>query len=322
MDQNKLDFICVGRANVDLYAVEPNVSLKKTTGFRKSIGGSPANIAVALSRLGAKVGFIGKVSDDAFGNYVLEFLREEGVQLSHLSYASDSSRTSLAFAEVKAPQSKVLFYRKEAADLELSPQDIEEAYIKSCKRVVLSGTAFSHQPSRDAMLAIMEYAQKHQSEIVLDLDYRPSQWRDQAEAIEQYLRAVEQANLIIGNKEEFQLLGVPQQELFNGRTNLIICKYGEQGSEVITAGGVKVAMGIFPVRALKPYGSGDAFAAAFLYATVMEGWDLEKSLRWASAAGAILVSRFGCAEAMPFKDEIEGFIQSHAYRQPSFDQLL
>ena len=312
-----LDFICVGRANVDLYAVERDTTLQATSGFVKSVGGTPANIAVALSRLGAKAGFIGKVSKDPLGDFVYNYLESKGIDVTHLTYDHSGSRTSLVLAEVKQDECEVLFYRNNAADLLISTDDIEEEFIRNAKAVILTGTAFSASPSREAMFSIINYARQNGTLVILDLDYRPSEWTNPEEASIYYNMAADKVDILIGNTEEFDILDYLNlvkkeentiQQLLDNRAQLVICKMGKKGAKVYTKWGEVVERDVFPVEKLKPYGSGDAFAAAFLNALLTEGQSIDESLKLASAAGAILVSKSGCAEAMPSKEEILKFI--------------
>lgn len=316
----KVDFICVGRANVDLYAIERDTSLKLTSGFVKSVGGSPANIAIALSRLGAKAGFIGKLSKDDLGAFVFDYMKSKGVDVTHLTFDDSGSRTSLVLAEVKEDDCEVLFYRNNASDLLIKPDDIEEEYIKKAKCVILTGTALSASPSREAMFSIINYARQNNTLVILDLDYRASEWKSIEEVSIYYNMAAKNADIIFGNKEEFDIIeymnlvknenNAPHR-LLNGHAKIVVCKYGGQGSTVYTKSGDEIKYGVFNVKKLKPYGSGDAFAGAFLHSLINEEKSIEESLKLATAAGAILVSKPRCAEAMPSKEEILQFIKMY-----------
>jgi len=298
-----IDFICIGRANVDLYAVERDTPLNKVNSFEKSVGGSPANIAVALSRLGAKAGIITKVANDAMGTFVAEFLESKGVDISHLKFDESGSRTSLVLAEVKQEDCQVLFYRNNPSDILINIEDIDENYIKKAKAVVLTGTAFSASPSREAMFTILKYARQNKTFVVFDMDYRVSEWKSKEEASIYYNVAAKQADIIIGNDEEFEILDFMNatksdkhtaESLLNNQAKLVVCKYGSKGCTIYQKDGEAVSRGIFKVNKLKPYGSGDAFAAAFLHTLINEELGVEESLKLATAAGAILVSKPGC----------------------------
>ena len=230
------------------------------------------------------------------------------------------SRTSLVLVEVKPDNCNALFYRNNASDLLINIEDIDEDFISNAKAVVLTGTAFSASPSREAMFAIIKYAQQNQTLVVFDMDYRVSEWKSEIEASVYYNMAASQADIVIGNDEEFEILefmdstkvSKPAAErLLNEQAKIIVCKYGSKGCTIYQSNKEPVNRGIFKVEKLKPYGSGDAFAAAFLHSLINEGQGIDESLKMATAAGAILVSKPGCAEAMPTKEEILQFIEIH-----------
>ena len=137
--------------------------MSQSSNFNKYVGGSPANIAVGLARLGCKVGFCGCVSADQFGDYVVEYFQNEGIDTSHVTRAKNGECIGLTFTEILSKeQSSILMYRDNVADFCLAPEDIDEAYIASAKAIVISGTALAKSPSREACLKAMMLAQKKQ----------------------------------------------------------------------------------------------------------------------------------------------------------------
>ena len=313
-EKKSFDFICLGRAGVDLYALEPHLDFADVKHFRKSVGGSPANIAVALSTLGARVGFIGKVSDDPFGLYVKLFLEEKGVNTEGLHIDQSGSKTSLAITEMKPSDCGVLFYRERPSDLELLPSDIDEAYLMSSKGVLLSGTAFSRNPSREACFKVLEMA-KGKIKVVFDLDYRVSAWNKVEEAASMYQEACLKSDIIIGNTEELILLGKGDIEkniknLIDNGVEIVIHKKANGGSDLYSNEGEVLKAKAFKVKAQKPFGAGDAFAGAFLYSMMKEN-TLEKCLLWGNAAGAFNVLGNTCSESMPTEKELMKFIRDY-----------
>ena len=146
-----LDLIPMGRIAIDFNPVDYFKTLVESDTFKKYVGGSPANIAVGLARLGKKVGFIGKVSDDRFGDYVTKFFDDEGIDTSHVTRATGGEKLGLTFTEILSPtESSILMYRDGIADLMLHPDDVDEDYIASAKAILISGTALSQSPSREA----------------------------------------------------------------------------------------------------------------------------------------------------------------------------
>ena len=147
--KRKFDLALIGRIAIDFNPVDYFKTLSESTTFKKYLGGSPANIAVGLARLGGKVGFFGKVSDDRFGDFVTEFFEKEGIDTSRVTRAKNGEKLGLTFTEILSPDtSSILMYRNEAADLAIAPCDIDEGYIKNSKALLISGTALCQSPSR------------------------------------------------------------------------------------------------------------------------------------------------------------------------------
>lgn len=317
-----LDVICLGRAGVDLYAREENTDMTDVSGFDKFVGGSPANIAVALAKLGAKSGLISCVSDDGLGHYVCDYLRSLDIDLTGVSIDKTGTRTSLAITEMKASDCEVVIYRNNAADLALSIEHIDKAYIAQAKILLVSGTALSTRPSREATLSAIRYAREVGTLVILDVDYRAYSWGSPEDSSLYYQLAASLSDVVIGNREEFDVMqlldktdGIQDdaktaQRYLQDATQVVIIKAGELGSKVYTRDGQSFSQGIFPVEAKKPFGAGDSFAGAFMFA-LLQGYDLPKSVKMGSAAAAINVSRKSCTEAMPTLNELTSFIATY-----------
>lgn len=316
----KLDAIVLGRSGVDLYAREANTDMADISGFEKFVGGSAANIAVAINRLGAKVGFIGCVADDSFGGYVRKYMTEQGINLDGMMTDSSGSRTSVAFTEMKPSKCDVLIYRNKASDLTLTTEQIDESYIASSKILVVTGTALSESPSREATLLAMQYARQNNVLVVLDVDYRPYSWRSDVDASIYYGVAASLTDIVIGNREEFDMMETVMapgnknddqtaERFLGGNTQVVIIKGGELGSRIYCDDGTGFTQGIFRVEAKKPFGSGDSFAGALIW-TLINGGTLEQGASNGSAAAAINVSGTSCTEAMPTKEELETFMST------------
>ena len=182
-DQGKAyDLILLGRVAIDFNPVDLNRPLEESANFNKYLGGSPANIAVGMARLGKKVGFIGKVSDDQFGDYVTHYFQKEGIDTSHITRCRNGENLGLTFTEIISPQeSRILMYRDGVADLMLEPEDVEEAYIRKAKALLISGTALAASPSREAALKAVMLARKNDIPVIFDIDYRAYTWKSQDE---------------------------------------------------------------------------------------------------------------------------------------------
>ncbi|MFH0257908.1 5-dehydro-2-deoxygluconokinase [Vibrio rumoiensis] len=318
----KLDAIVLGRAGVDLYAREFNTDMADTSGFNKFVGGSAANIAVAVSRLGGRTGFIGCVANDAFGDYVKGYMQEQGINLDGMMTDDTGSRTSVAFTEMKPSDCTVLIYRNNASDLTIKPEQVSADYIASSKTLVVTGTALSESPSREATLIAMEHARRAGTIVILDVDYRPYSWRTDVDASIYYGIAAGLSDIVIGNREEFDMMETvlapgnqdddqTAERFLRENTQVVVIKAGELGSKVYCKGGYKFEQGIFRVKVNKPFGSGDSFAGGLIWTLINDG-ELEDGVRHGSAAAAINVSGESCTEAMPTKEELLDFIESRA----------
>ncbi len=314
-----IDLIPMGRIAVDFNPVIPPFQpLAKADTFKKYLGGSPANIAVGLARLGKKVGFIAKVSDDQFGDYVTEFFENEGIDTSHITRAENGEKIGLTFTEMLSPsESSILMYRDGVADLMLDPKDVDEEYIASAKAILISGTALCQSPSREACLKAMYLAKKVNTKIIFDIDYRPYNWKSADEIAIYYSIVAENSDMVMGSREEYDLT---EAIIAPGRTDtetakywlekgnkIVIIKHGKKGSTAHTADG-DFDIKPFPINATKSFGGGDGYGSSFIYG-LLEDWDIIDCLELGSASASLLVNAHGCSLFMPTLDEIKAYIK-------------
>ncbi|MGG3836110.1 5-dehydro-2-deoxygluconokinase [Paenibacillus thiaminolyticus] len=315
----KYDLIAVGRACLDLNAVEYNRPMEETMTFSKYVGGSPANIAIGSAKLGLRAGFIGKIPDDQHGRFIRNYMSGAGVDTSHMVVDTEGRKAGLAFTEIKSPEEcSILMYRDNVADLYLKPEEVSEAFIQQAKTLLVSGTALAQSPSREAVLQAIHYAKRHQIEIIFELDYRPYTWTSVHETSVYYTLVAEQADIIIGTRDEFDVMEnrkgeneATVQYLFRHKPKLIVIKHGVEGSYAYTKAGEVYRGRAYKSKVLKTFGAGDSYAAAFLYA-LLSGKDIETALQYGSASAAIVVSRHSSSEAMPSVEEIEALIRANA----------
>ena len=311
------EVLCFGRAGVDFYALQEGKPFEEVETFRKSFGGSPANIAVGLSRLGVSAGLIGKVSNDMIGRNVIAFLKREGVDVSHVGLDDSGRLTGIAITEFRPENCGVAIYRNGASDLNITPDAIDASSIAACKVLMISGTALSAEPSRESAFLAVEIARSARVKVFFDLDYRPGVWRSETETAEIYLRMAEQSRYLVGNAEEFACFApLPWYEgvsnfiegLLEKGIEAVILKKGSQGSEAFTQRG-SFERKAFSVPAKKPFGAGDAFAASLIHG-ILNDLPLGDAITNGSAAAALVVGEFGCAESMPDRKKIQAFLSS------------
>ncbi len=310
-------FLVIGRAGMDLYADPPGASVETTEGFRTALGGSAANIAAGLVRLGCAADLVTCVSDDAVGRFVRGQLRTYGVGTQHVHTAGHPYRNSLAVTETRLEDCQNVIYRNGAADLALSPDHMAAVPFEGAGALVVTGTALSAEPSRSACIEAMGRAAAASVPVVFDVDFRPTAWPSRDEAHDVCSDAARHCGMIVANDEEFDVLAgragaglALAEKLAAKEGKTCVYKMGEKGS--VTFGAVsRVETPVFAIEALKPMGAGDAFMAGLL-AGLAQGRSLAEALRRGSAAAAIVVSRFGCAPAMPTAGELDAFLRDRS----------
>ena len=314
-----IDLIPMGRIAIDFNPVIPPFqSLVEADTFKKYLGGSPANIAVGLARLGKKVGFIATVSDDQFGDYVTKFFEDEGIDTSHITKAKNGEKLGLTFTEMLSPsESSILMYRDGVADLMLDSADVDEEYIASAKAILISGTALCQSPSREACLKAMYLAKKVGTKVIFDIDYRPYNWKSADEIAIYYSIVAENSDMVMGSREEYDLT---EAIIAPGRTDeetasywmengnkIVIIKHGKKGSTAHTADG-DFNIKPFPINATKSFGGGDGYGSSFIFG-LLEGWDIIDCLELGSASASLLVNAHGCSLFMPTLEQIQAYIK-------------
>jgi 5-dehydro-2-deoxygluconokinase len=310
-----LEVLTMGRVSVDLYPEQIGVSLAEVKTFAKSLGGSATNVAVAAARLGHPSAVITKVGDDGFGPYVRKALEEFGVDARWVG--TDSKlRTPIVFCEIYPPDNfPLLFYREpKAPDMNLTPDDLDLDAIAAAPLFWMTGTGLSDEPSRTATLNALE--QRSEGITVFDLDYRPMLWGSEDEANRVYRGALQYATVAVGNQEEVEVaVGTrdpleASAALLDLGLEIAVVKRGPEGVLARTAEGVVGAPPI-EVEILNGLGAGDAFGGALCHGLLL-GWDPERMIRYANAAGAIVASRLACADDMPTREEVEQLLERSA----------
>lgn len=325
-NNRKLQILVAGRAGIDLNTMDINCSFKDITGYTKSVGGSPANIAQGLVKLGVRTGFIGKVAGNDMGDYIAETFDQLGIDREGMIFDRTGAPNCVAMTYIKSPtESGSFFYRNGTADLLITPEEISEAYIANAAAVVLSGTAFSLSPSREAMFQIIEYAIRHNTKVIMDIDYRPFGWTSKEETAEVTNRALESCDIIIGNREEFDTVeqvrmqgnrdnAASAQYYLNKKAKVVIIKDGPNGSICYCNGKEPVHCGIIKTKAIKTFGSGDAYAAGFLYGLFNE-LDFLDAMKFGSACASITLRTVSCAEGMPYPEQVNQYLSDNTFTE-------
>ncbi|MCY3832372.1 MAG: 5-dehydro-2-deoxygluconokinase [Chloroflexi bacterium] len=322
-----VDLITVGRVSMDLFARDIGAEFHDITAFETAVGGSPVNIAIGASRLGLTAIAFTAVGDDEVGKFVRHYLSREGVITDHVLTKS-GRRTGMAVVGVQPPDRfPLLFYRENPADIHLTIEEARRLPLGEARALQLSGTALSRGGARDACLYLAEQARELGLKTFIDLDLRPDQWSHPLAFGLNMRRVIPLCDVIIGTEEEFEAALSPTPELVmkGGKVTdrgglgrrlddycaerdvLLIVKRGERGVSILDKEG-RVDVSGFPVEIVNTVGAGDGFASG-LIAGWAEGWNWERAARFANACGALVVTRHGCARALPYWREVERFIE-------------
>lgn len=309
-------FVVFGRAGMDMFATPVGVKSEDAEQFCADLGGSSANICAGLAKLGATAALVTSVSDDAVGRFCLNRLRHYGVDTTYVMSVGGEFRSSLAVYESRTENFQNVIYRNGAADFQVTAADVDRVNYGDYGALITAGTVFAAEPSRGATFRAFEHARDAGLPVIFDIDYRPYSWTSAEEAADVLSRAGEQSDLIVGNDEEFGFMaGALDKGLEKARSladrpgRVVIYKMGSGGA-VTFAGGQEIRTGIYPVAAVKPNGAGDSFMAGLL-AGLAEGRPMREAVLRGSACAAIVVSKPGCAPAMPATAELEAFLAAH-----------
>jgi len=311
----KNNFLLIGRAGVDIYPDPPGTKTEDAKNYVTYLGGSSANMGVQLTKYGGKCSLLTRVSNDALGKFVLNQLDYYGVKKDLVKSEDNESRISFAIVESTLEDHQSIIYRHKAADLFLNQDDIEQANIENYECILITGTSLAAEPSRSSVLYALEVANKNNIPVIMDIDYRPYTWESPSKAKEIYNLAAINCSGVIGNDDEFAVLsgsykeGLDYAKKLSSNNDLVIYKMGEKGS-ITYANNKEINKGIYPVKPLKPTGAGDSFMGSLIGA-LLNNYDLDKSLEIGSAAAAIVVTKVGCAPAMPNLEEVLEFMQTN-----------
>jgi len=327
-----LDLITIGRSSVDLYGAQIGGRLEDMSSFNKYIGGSPTNIAAGAARLGLKSAVITRVGDEHMGRFIREQLVREGVDIRGVQ--TDKERlTALVILGIRDQQQfPLIFYRENCADMALSEDDIDPAFIAEANCVCATGTHLSHPRTEAAVLKALRLARDSGAKTALDIDYRPNLWGvaghgdgesrfvESAKVTQKLQSTLNLFDLIVGTEEEFHIAGGSTDTLEALRAvravsnATLVCKRGPMGA-VVFPGDIPGSLDDgesgegFPIEVFNVLGAGDGFMAG-LFRGWLRGEDWPTTLKYANACGAFAVSRHGCTPAYPSWEELQYFFRT------------
>jgi fructokinase len=306
--------IAFGELLIDFVAMENGVSVGEASGFLKAPGGAPANVAVAVERLGQRAAFLGQVGEDPFGHFLADVLTAEGVETRGLRF-TDKARTSLAFVSLGADgERSFMFYRHPAADMLMTPDDVAFDVIDGGRIFHFGSITLIDDPVRSATLAAVEHAQKQELLISYDPNLRLALWPSAQAAKEGMRLGFKSAQIVKISEEELEFLTGNDKaySLWKDQMQAIIVTHGAKGSTLYTESGKTFCPG-FGVESVDTTGAGDAFVAGFLVGVLEQGGlqDPMSLLRMANATGALTTQAKGAIPALPLRSKVDAFLKAH-----------
>jgi 5-dehydro-2-deoxygluconokinase len=344
-----VDIACLGRLAVDLYAQQFGSRLEDARSMAMYLGGSSANLAFGVARLGLKSAMISRVGNEQMGRFLTESLQQEGCDTSQVQV--DAERlTALVLLGLKDKDTfPLLFVRENCADMAVDASLIDESFIAKCRSLAITGTHLSTPVTRKASLAALAYAKRHNVVRVLDIDYRPVLWGltsrgagenryvADARVTQQLQEVLPEFDLLVGTEEEFFIAGgasgtgaddlIASLRVVRGLSQAtLVVKRGSLGCCVIE-GNIPANINDAPsykgenVEVLNVLGAGDAFLSG-LMASLLQGKNWAESTQVANACGAIVVSRHACSAAMPTPAELSHWFGGTRNPKVDADQQL
>lgn len=328
------DILAIGRSSIDLYSNDSGAPFEGINSFGAFVGGCPTNIAVGTRRLGLKSALLTAVGDDPVGKFILNFLNKEGVETKFVPVKPENVSSAVLLGIQPPDKFPLMFYRDNCADIQLTIDDVLKSPVKESKAILVSGTGLSAEPSRSATVLAVEMARSAGVKVIFDLDFRANQWADPRAFGVNARQILSMVDIVIGTQEEINaamLTDVSQIEINNNAISdptitgnveenisallakgpaALVEKRGAEGAAVHLPDGEVITAAPFKVDIVNVLGAGDAFASGFIYGYLKE-WDWQQCVRMGNATGAIVVTRQGCANFMPYEKETLDFIEAN-----------
>ncbi|MDO4664849.1 MAG: 5-dehydro-2-deoxygluconokinase [Actinomycetaceae bacterium] len=320
------EVLSIGRCGIDIYPFQIGIGLEDVHSFGKFLGGSPTNVAVASARLGHSAAIITGVGNDPFGSFIRKECARLGVSTEYI-VTNDRYHTPVTFCEIFPPDNFPLYFYRDpsAPDLELTQADLPIPAVGGAPNFWLSVTGLSEEPSRRAHHYALDSRGKRRWTIA-DLDYREMFWQSSRKATYEVGRILEKVDVAIGNKQEC-LVAVGETDpdraadaLLERGIEIAVVKQGPAGILAKTAE-ERIEVPVTPINVANGLGAGDSFGGAFCHGLLC-GWDLQRTVAFASAAGALVASRLECSTAMGTETEIIDLMRANPQVKPSVEKRL
>jgi 2-dehydro-3-deoxygluconokinase len=301
-----VDLLTFGEALVSLRAAGP---LAAGGALTTHLAGAESNVAIGVARLGHGAAWVGRVSDDELGEYLLRQLRAEGVRVDQVTRDPERPPGLMFLERRTADLTRVRYHRAGSAGSALGVEDLRAALADGARVVHLTGiTPALSDSAREATTWAAATASRSGALVCLDVNHRARLWtRDAARAVLAPLAGY--ASVVVASADEIQLVGEPGSDeatvvagLLARGVDTVLVKLGADGARAYTRDGVRHAAAL-PVTAVDTVGAGDAFTAGYLSGH-LDGLDLAGRLRRAVTMGAFAVTCHGDWEGLPRRDEL------------------
>lgn len=322
--------VCFGEALIDFLA-QPPASPQAARAFLQYAGGAPANVAVAVARMGGSAQFVGMLGSDLFGDFLLAELQGAGVDTAYVTRTS-AAKTALAFISLDAQGERSFsFYRPPAADLLFCAKHFEARCFEQAALFHVCSNSLTEPAIAQTTIAGMRRARAAGALVSMDANLRPALWPDGVDPLPRLWAALLEADLIKLCRAELDVLARSAgdetralQRLLAAQAQCVLVTDGAAPIRWFTRNAQGTAR-TFRATAIDTTGAGDAFVAGLLYQLIMQRITaadlaaflaqptrLESALDYAAAAGALAITRHGAFAAMPTATEIEQLLQAHA----------
>ncbi|MEM6284537.1 MAG: PfkB family carbohydrate kinase, partial [Chloroflexota bacterium] len=196
------DLLNMGRSSIDLYSNDVGTPFVDIGSFAAYVGGSPTNISVGANRLGLKTALLTAVGEDPVGDFILNFLDNEGVETKFIPRKPENRSSAVVLGIEPPDKFPLVYYRDNCADINLTIDDVLASPIDDCRVFQFAGTNLSKEPSRSATMFAAEVARQNGAKVVFDIDFRPDQWHDVRAFGVTARSALRLVDIVIGTEDE------------------------------------------------------------------------------------------------------------------------
>lgn len=316
---------CIGETLIDFIPAEKNLSLKEVTNFERVAGGAPMNVAIAVAKYGGNSAMITKIANDHFGDHIFSVLQENGVDTSYC-LRSDEGETGLAFvSNDEHGERSFNFYRKNAADLLLSPEEIEVEWFREGDILHFCSVDLIDSPMKHAHQKAIKDFRDLGGIVSFDPNVRLPLWPNEESCRLTINEFLPSADIVKISDEELTFItGIENEKdaiaaLFVGKVQVVVYTKGSKGAEIYLKSGENFQDKGFKVTVADTTGAGDAFIGGFLSELVALNPTVqnlskkisenhERILTFANASGALTASVKGAIHAAPAKRHVLNFI--------------